>query len=115
MRCFGPTKSTQAGSRRWKYIAERMPNATTLDMPGTMDIDSLSILFAEACGFLRAEPSAIDLDSILATILFTDVVGSTERQASMGDPGVEESHRGTPFSGPRIVGALARHRERHGR
>jgi class 3 adenylate cyclase len=50
-----------------------------------MDVETLPTLIAEVRAFLRAGPSAIDLDSTLATVLFTDIVGSTERQASMGD------------------------------
>lgn len=35
--------------------------------------------------FIGAEPPTVDLDTVLATVLFTDVVGSTETQASLGD------------------------------
>jgi class 3 adenylate cyclase len=42
-------------------------------------------VIAEIHGFLQAEPSAEPTESVLATVLFTDVVGSTEHQASLGD------------------------------
>ena len=35
--------------------------------------------------FTGAEPSAASMDTVLATVLFTDIVGSTEKQASLGD------------------------------
>jgi len=37
--------------------------------------------------FIGIEPSRPALDSILASILFTDIVGSTAKQASLGDAG----------------------------
>ncbi len=50
-----------------------------------------------------------ELESVLATVLFTDIVGSTARQAELGDIGwqalVQEHHR-------RIRGCLARYRGR---
>jgi class 3 adenylate cyclase/pimeloyl-ACP methyl ester carboxylesterase len=73
------------GKSEMEYIAALMPKATTFAMSGNMDVETLSTLLAEVRAFLRAGPSAIDLDSTLATVLFTDIVGSTERQASMGD------------------------------
>ena len=33
----------------------------------------------------RRESPSVDLDTVLATVLFTDIVGSTERQAAVGD------------------------------
>ncbi len=73
------------GTSEMEYIAALMRQATTLAMPGGMNTESLPTLLAEIREFLRAEPSPIDLDSTLATVLFTDVDRSTERQASMGD------------------------------
>jgi class 3 adenylate cyclase len=35
--------------------------------------------------FVGASPAAPELDTILSTVLFTDVVGSTQRQAELGD------------------------------
>jgi class 3 adenylate cyclase len=37
--------------------------------------------------FIGAEPSVVSMDSVLATVLFTDILGSTERQSSLGDRG----------------------------
>ncbi len=45
--------------------------------------------------FVGIEPAAPELDTILSTVLFTDVVGSTLKQAAMGDrrwKGVIEEH-----------------------
>jgi class 3 adenylate cyclase len=45
--------------------------------------------------FVGIEPAATELDTVLSTVLFTDVVGSTQKQAGMGDhrwKGVIEEH-----------------------
>lgn len=42
-------------------------------------------MLGEAEEFLTGVRSAPDLDRVLATVLFTDIVGSTERAASVGD------------------------------
>src|SRR5262249_51810898 len=48
--------------------------------------------------FIGIEPRRPALDTILSTVLFTDIVGSAERQATLGDRAwkglVEDHHRG---------------------
>jgi class 3 adenylate cyclase len=39
----------------------------------------------EIRSFVGVEPPVRDLDTVLASVLFTDIVGSTARQASLGD------------------------------
>jgi class 3 adenylate cyclase len=50
--------------------------------------------------FIGVEAPVTGFDSVLATIVFTDIVGSTEKQASLGDHGwknlVEEHHSVVP-------------------
>jgi class 3 adenylate cyclase len=46
------------------------------------DIDAL---VDEVEEFVTGTRPAPDVDRVLATVLFTDIVGSTERQAPMGD------------------------------
>jgi class 3 adenylate cyclase len=41
--------------------------------------------FSEIAEFLTGEPTSFDIDRVLTTILFTDIVGSTEQAASLGD------------------------------
>jgi class 3 adenylate cyclase len=41
-------------------------------------------------GFVGAERTPVELDTILSTVLFTDIVDSTQRQASLGDHGWKE-------------------------
>ena len=67
-----------------EYIASIMPEATLRIMSGresTLDPREVAEIIRE---FIGAE-APVDLDTVLSTILFTDIVGSTARQAALGD------------------------------
>jgi class 3 adenylate cyclase len=70
-----------------EYIASLMPMAELKLLPGG-EMTSPD-LHAAACDeirrFVGVEPPRQDLDTVLATILFTDIVASTERQSELGD------------------------------
>ena len=93
------------------FIGEHVPNAEVVELPGTEHAP-----FAGDAGRvlreLRRFVSAVrdeeaEFDRVLATVLFTDLVGSTERAAALGDRAwrelVERHHTV-------IRGLLARHR-----
>jgi class 3 adenylate cyclase len=61
-----------------------MPDATLRTLPGTPDLDDRAVIGAIR-EWVGAAPTAPDLDRVLATVLFTDIVGSTERLAELGD------------------------------
>jgi pimeloyl-ACP methyl ester carboxylesterase/class 3 adenylate cyclase len=75
-----------------RYIAERIPGAELVELPGEdhgwwVRPDEIG---REAERFLRGiwdrgEWDAIDSDRVLATVLFTDIVGSTVKLAELGD------------------------------
>lgn len=70
-----------------RYIAERIPGARFVELPGG-DIGLSPSLFGaidEIEEFLTGERRLADIERILATVLFTDIVASTERAASLGD------------------------------
>ena len=68
------------------YIASLMPNAKVRSLPpGTWSAKQLNAQTEEVRRFIGIEPPLPALDSVLASILFTDIVGSTARQASLGD------------------------------
>jgi len=81
-------------AREWKepeeddYVASLIPDARLERLPGSDWIawagDRRSVVDA-IHGFLDVKQPASDVDSVLRTVLFTDIVGSTERQASLGD------------------------------
>jgi class 3 adenylate cyclase len=70
-----------------RYIAEHIPGARFVELEGedhVPSIDSDQIL-DEAEEFLTGARRGPEPDRVLATILFTDIVGSTERASELGD------------------------------
>jgi class 3 adenylate cyclase/pimeloyl-ACP methyl ester carboxylesterase len=65
-----------------EYVASLMPDATVAPVPGDFGPDEPVVDVLER--FLGVE-RAPELDTVLATVLFTDLVGSSERQAAVGD------------------------------
>ena len=71
-----------------RYMAERIPNAKLVEFPGEDhlwwfgDQDAISDEIEE---FLTGARHATEPDRVLATVMFTDIVGSTERAAELGD------------------------------
>ncbi len=74
------------GTDHARYVASLMPAAEVREMPGTAwTIAEQHAWLAEIRRFLGEDLPAPSLDTVLATALFTDIVGSTERQAELGD------------------------------
>lgn len=78
-----------------QHIAGLIPGAELAVLPGdelTEDHDA----FAELIRMFIGVDRPVELDSVLSTVLITDIVGSTERQAALGDHGwkglVERHH-----------------------
>jgi class 3 adenylate cyclase len=67
-----------------RYLAEHIPGARLVELPGG-DVMPYDQLFDEVAEFVTGERPAAPVDRILATVLFTDIVGSTARAASVGD------------------------------
>jgi class 3 adenylate cyclase len=71
-----------------RYLAEHIPRAKYVELPGEDHLffvgDSERML-AEIEGFLTGVRPMPEIDRVLATVLFTDIVGSTERAATLGD------------------------------
>lgn len=69
-----------------RYVESLMPSAEVREMPGdAWTLDEQRDWLDEIRGFIGEDLSAPSLYSVLATIMFTDIVGSTERQAELGD------------------------------
>lgn len=67
-----------------EYVASLMPDAQVALTPGMgPDEDEFNLDLVRR--FLGVERPAPEHDTILATVLFTDIVGSTEKQTSLGD------------------------------
>jgi class 3 adenylate cyclase len=73
-----------------RHHAEQIPNARLVTLPGPDRIPSVgdhARTVAEVAGFLDdlREAVPVEPERVLATVLFTDIVGSTERAAELGD------------------------------
>jgi class 3 adenylate cyclase/alpha-beta hydrolase superfamily lysophospholipase len=75
------------------YVAERIPGAVRHEIPelvdgfSWVDPDGNAVLLREAEEFVGTLHGAPEPERVLATILITDIVGSTERAAELGDAG----------------------------
>lgn len=70
-------------------VAANIPGAKLVELPGVDHIfyvgDSAEKISDAIEEFLTGAPARIEADRVLATVLFTDIVGSTEKAASLGD------------------------------
>ena len=71
-----------------RYVGEHIPGASVVELPGADhmpwlgDQDAVLDEIEEFLTGVRPHPA---FDRVLATVLFTDIVGSTERAAQLGD------------------------------
>src|SRR4051794_27282625 len=74
--------------RAGEYLASQIPGAGYVELPGIDHVpwagDSEAVL-GEVEEFLTGARSAPEADRVLATVMFTDIVGSTQRAAELGD------------------------------
>jgi class 3 adenylate cyclase/pimeloyl-ACP methyl ester carboxylesterase len=69
-----------------QYLADHIPGATFVPMPGgDMTPPFGPNAISEIAEFLTGERPSFEVERVLTTILFTDIVGSTERAAALGD------------------------------
>ena len=71
-----------------RYLAERIPGSRYVELEGTDHAfwtDNADAVFDETEEFLTGVKPVHDIDRVLATVLFTDIVGSTDRAAQLGD------------------------------
>ena len=81
-------RADEALAEASRYVGERIPGAKVVELPGNDhmpwlgDSDAVLDEIEEFLTGVRPHPA---LDRVLATVLFTDIVGSTERAAELGD------------------------------
>jgi pimeloyl-ACP methyl ester carboxylesterase len=73
-----------------RYLAENIPGAKYVELPGDNHIplfepEIVDRIVGEAEEFLTGSRSEAEIDRILATVMFTDIVDSTKRAAELGD------------------------------
>ena len=76
-----------------RWIAEQIPNARFVELSGEDHLPWVGhqdAVIDEVQEFLTGARAIPDSNRVLATVLFTDIVGSTERAALMGDRAWQE-------------------------
>ena len=71
-----------------RYLGEHIPGAKTVELPGDCYFPHLGdqdAITGEIEHFLTGVRPLVESDRSLATVLFTDIVGSTEHAARLGD------------------------------
>jgi class 3 adenylate cyclase len=77
-----------APSEGGRYIAEHIPGARYVEVPGVdtyLWAGDVEAVVGEVEEFLTGTRRPPHRDRVLTTVLFTDIVGSTERAAELGD------------------------------
>ena len=71
-----------------RYLAEHIPGATYVELPGVDQQpqgEDLEVFAGEVEEFVTGKRSAVSADRVLATVLFTDIVESTAKASEIGD------------------------------
>ena len=71
-----------------RWIASRIPDARLVELPGNAHLfyaDDPTRMLDEIEEFMTGRRESAEPDRVLATVLYTDIVGSTERAAELGD------------------------------
>jgi class 3 adenylate cyclase len=73
-----------------RYLVDEIPGARYVELPGNDHlpfVGDLDVVLDEVEEFLVGSRGGTESERALATILFTDIVGSTEKAAELGDRG----------------------------
>jgi pimeloyl-ACP methyl ester carboxylesterase len=71
-----------------RYIGAHIPEARYIELPGPDHVPwvgNTDAVVDHIEEFLTGSVSTVEADRVLATVLFTDIVGSTEKAAALGD------------------------------
>jgi class 3 adenylate cyclase/pimeloyl-ACP methyl ester carboxylesterase len=80
-------------SHQARYVADQIDGATYVELPGTDHVPFIGdadAILDEVERFVTGRTPVPEVDRVLATVLFTDIVGSTSLQATLGDRGWKE-------------------------
>ena len=69
-----------------RYLAEHIDGATFVELPGgdSTTTPELYVIADEVAEFLTGERPVVEVERILTTVVFTDIVGSTARAVFAG-------------------------------
>jgi pimeloyl-ACP methyl ester carboxylesterase len=85
---FHATGDATVDVRYSRYMAERIPGAKYIELPSADHLPwhaDADTVVDEVAEFLTGVRPVHEPDRVLATVLFTDIVGATEKAASLGD------------------------------
>ncbi len=72
-----------------RYLADHIPGAKYVEIPGTdhmvLDQETQDVIADEIEEFITGTRRQLEPDRVLATIMFTDIVSSTQRAVELGD------------------------------
>lgn len=71
-----------------RFLAEHLPNATYIEIPGRDHVpwgSNFEPIMAEVEGFLTGQRPTRSIQASTRTIMFTDIVASTQQLAALGD------------------------------
>jgi class 3 adenylate cyclase len=72
-----------------RHLAQNIPGARLVEMQGTdhsiVDSDTEEFVADQIEEFITGERHPLEPDRVLATVMFTDIVGSTQRASELGD------------------------------
>jgi class 3 adenylate cyclase len=71
-----------------RYLAEHIPGAKYIELPGDDHfpwVGDIDAILEEVEEFLTGARHGPELNRILATVMFTDIIGSTEQVVELGD------------------------------
>src|SRR5262249_7611996 len=86
--CMHRTGDHDVNVEEGRYVASRIPGAKFVERPGSdhwIAAGDVDALVDEVEEFLTGVRPVPEPDRVLATVLFTDIVGSTQRAAELGD------------------------------
>jgi class 3 adenylate cyclase len=83
---FEDSQEVTHGAGPARFVAERIAGSRAIAVPHSENVFTREVVDV-ILDFLRDEAPVVVPESILSTVLFTDLVGSTERAAELGDRG----------------------------
>ncbi len=86
--CLYRTDDLDVNVEEGRWIASQIPGARFVELAGGdhfFGVGETEPMLAEIQEFVTGQRSSATSERVLATVLFTDIVGSTERAAQLGD------------------------------
>jgi len=86
--CLYRAEDADVNVEEGRWIASQIPNSKFREIPGAdhlLNSQGADLILAEIEEFVTGYRTSRDPERVLATVLFTDIVGSTEKAVQLGD------------------------------